>query len=456
MNSALAVLVNGVSAGFAAYAVATLLVGFALLLLSVVTLKREKAWIRSFDARVTQRWNQFPGISIVIPAFNEEDSIVASITATLASRYPNLEVVAVNDGSKDKTLSCLLANYPLEAVPLPDQELLFTEPVRNLYVSADGRLTVVDKANGGKADALNAGINVARHPLVCVVDADTLLARDTLLKLAEPFLDNPHMLVAGGFVRLKPVANGRFAKLLGWHQQLEYARSFGLFRAGLNLLHANIIISGALGLFRRAKLIEVGGYHNMAIGEDMELVLRLHRHCCERCQPYAIAQITTAFCLTAACDNLNMLRNQRLRWQRGLLSSLFAYRDMIFSPAQRAVGMIALPFFLIFEVWGAFIEVAGLLWLTIATVTGLVSGGFLAVFLASLLFGGAVNLLVVVTDAFFLRYFRRWNEFLALAFVALTEPFAYHFLITWWRIRGSLDFWNKVATHTTWSMRGRL
>ena len=215
---------------------------------SVVALSREKKWMMGFEDRLKERWEHFPSITVVIPAFNEEESIVESVKAVLKSRYPVLEIVVVNDGSRDSTLETMLGAFPL--VPSKDFSSagLINEPIRGVWRSADGLLTLIDKHNGGKADAINAGINLAASPLVCVVDADTVLQRDTLLFLAEPFLDNPTLLVAGGFIRLKPPARkSLLPSLLYWLQELEFARSYGCFRAGLNIVHANVIISGALG-----------------------------------------------------------------------------------------------------------------------------------------------------------------------------------------------------------------
>ncbi|MBV5332081.1 glycosyltransferase family 2 protein, partial [bacterium] len=230
-----------------------LLLSFAVYGLSIVALAREKRWMAGFEARLQERWAVLPAISVVIPAFNEEDSILQSVKSAMKSRYRSLEIVVVNDGSTDNTMALLHAAYALQPMKNPGGGGgLGTEPIRGLWVAADGALLGIDKHNGGKADAINAGINMARSPLICVVDADTLLERDTLLYLAEPFFDNPHMLVAGGFIRLKAPEQGFVARSLYWLQQLEYARSYGCFRAGLNVIHANVIISGALGLFRRA------------------------------------------------------------------------------------------------------------------------------------------------------------------------------------------------------------
>jgi biofilm PGA synthesis N-glycosyltransferase PgaC len=438
---------------FIAFTALNLLLSFAVYGLSIVALSREKRWMAGFEGRLQERWKALPPISVLIPAFNEEDSILQSVKSAMKSRYPHLEVVVVNDGSSDNTMALLLAAHALQPVENPVGAGLSTEPVRGLWANADRSLLVIDKHNGGKADAINAGINLAQSPLMCVVDADTSLERDTLLYLAEPFFDNPHMLVAGGFIRLKAPDSGFVARGLYWLQQLEYARSYGCFRAGLNVIHANVIISGALGLFRRAAVLEVGGYDPLAVGEDMELVLRLHDHYLTKQRPYAISQIGFACCRTASCDSLELLGRQRMRWQRGLLSSLRAYQHLLFAPRARSVGMIALPYLLAFDVLGPFVEVLGLVFLLASTVSGLLPASLLATFVTVLLIGGVNNVLCLAVDAAYLPQQLSWAARLRMLLIGVLEPFGYHWINLWWRIRGSVVYLSSVQTRTAWTMR---
>ena len=442
---------------FIAFSAASLLFSLVLCALSVIALRREHLWMLAFEDRIKERWAVLPSISIVIPAFNEEDSIIASIKSVLKSRYPRVEVIVVNDGSADQTLDRVLEAFPLKAVAVPAGAGLSSEPVRGVWSDQDGRIVLIDKHNGGKADALNAGINLARSPLVCVVDADTLLERDTLLQLAEPFFDNPTMLVAGGFIRLRrPERSGPLALVLYWLQELEYTRSYGCFRAGLNVIHANVIISGALGLFRRAAVLEVGGYDPLAVGEDMELVLRLHDHYMGKQRSYAIAQIGFAVSRTAACDSLDLLGRQRMRWQRGLLSSLRAYRSMVFSPRAGAVGMVALPYLSIFDALGPIVEVLGLLFLAGTTLLGVLPSSFFAMFFATLFIGSINNLLCLTLDQIYLGRQSSLGARAMMWLMGLTEPFWYHWVNLWWRIRGTYTYLNTVQTRTAWSMRKKV
>ena len=426
--------------------------------LSVLALKREHRWMLGFESRINERWLFLPSISVVIPAFNEEDSVVASIKSVLKSRYPHIEVIVVNDGSADQTLVRVIDSFALQLVgqPLGPGTGLSSEPIRGIFGDAEGKIVLVDKHNGGKADALNAGINLARSPLVCVVDADTLLERDTLLQLAEPFFDSPTMLVAGGFIRLRrPERSGITSALLYWLQELEYARSYGCFRAGLNVIHANVIISGALGLFRRAAVLEVGGYDPLAVGEDMELILRLHEQYTRQRRPYAIAQIGFAVCRAAACESLDILGRQRMRWQRGLLSSLRAYRRMMFSRRSGAVGMVALPYLAIFDGLGPIVEVLGLLYLGGTALAGVLPSSYLAMFLATFFLGSLNNLLCLAVDNAYLGQQSSLRARAMMLLMGLSEPFWYHWMNLWWRLRGTYVYLTTVQTRTAWTMRNR-
>lgn len=438
---------------FIAFTGSNLVIALVICALSAIALSKEKKWMVDFEKRLADRWQIYPSISIVIPAFNEEDSIEGSVKAALKCRYPKMEIVVVNDGSSDATLETMLAKFPLEPVVNVKTSGLICEPIRNVWRSPDGILTLVDKHNGGKADAINAGINVSCSPLICVVDADTLVARDTLLYLAEPFLDNPNMLVTGGFIRLKPVIKKGLAKTLYWFQELEFARSYGCFRAGLNLLHANIIISGALGLFKKSAVIEVGGYNPLAVGEDMELVLRLHDHCLSEGRSYAIAQIGHAFCQTAACDTLDLLRRQRLRWQRGLLSSLNAYRNLLFNRKAGGVGMIAVPYLVLFDVLGPFVELSGLIYLLTGIIFGFLQPDWLWAIAAIILLAVSNNLLCLLIDGAYLKEQLGPRARLRMFLVGVIEPLGYHWLNLWWRIRGTILYMTSVQTRTAWSMR---
>lgn len=234
--------------------------------------------------------------------------------------------MSINDGSRDDTLQQLIAAFELDPFPEVYRRVLETQPVQTIYRSrSHARLRVIDKANGGKADALNAGINLAQSPLVCCVDADSILQQDSLQRMIRPFLDDERTIAAGGTIR---VANGcdvyqgflaesRVPKsLLARFQVVEYLRAFLFGRTGWSVLNSVTIVSGAFGMFRKSALLAVGGYRTQTVGEDMELVLRLHERRIRERRKDRIVYIPDPICWTEVPEDYRSLRNQRIRWHR--------------------------------------------------------------------------------------------------------------------------------------------
>ena len=304
-----------------------------------------------------------PPISILAPAYNEEATIFDSVQALLGLRYPEYEILVINDGSKDGTLSRLIDAFELFAVEPICQIQLKSAPIRAIYRSRrHPQLTVIDKENGGKADALNCGLNVARYPLFCAIDADTLILPDALLKVAQPFIEDPvRTIVAGGTIRIAngcTIARGEISEHAlpknPWacFQVLEYLRAFLFGRIGWNALGGTLIISGAFGLFRRDLVIETGGYSVLTVGEDMELIVRLHRHMRQLRRPYRIHFVWASLCYTEVPESPQILSRQRDRWQRGLIDSLLWHFKLFLNPRYGVVGLLAFPFFVLFELLG--------------------------------------------------------------------------------------------------------
>ena len=310
-------------------------------------------------------------ISLVVPAYNESRSIVTSIKALLQLEYPDFEVVVVNDGSTDDTLEKLIAGFQLYPYPEAYRKQVPCRKVRTTYRSARYRnLRVVDKENGGsKADAANAGINICRNPLVAIVDADGVLQRDSLRRAVRPFLENPETVAAGGAIRIANGCTLRDGFLeevalprnpLALMQVIEYLRSFLFGRMGWEPLGAVLIVSGAFGVFRRTTLIEVGGFNPQAVGEDMELIVRIHRIMKQQRRRYHIGFIPDPVCWTDAPESLKDLGSQRTRWHHGLGQALMLNRWLILNPRGGTVSWLAIPFYVLFELLGPVIEALGL------------------------------------------------------------------------------------------------
>ena len=304
-----------------------------------------------------------PTISMLAPAHDEAATITESVTSLMAVSYPNLEVIVVNDGSSDETMSVLIEEFELVPIYPIFQDLIQTKPVERLYRSRSyPNLVVADKQNGGKADALNAALNLATGQLVCAIDADTLIETDALQRMARPFLAGEQVLAAGGTIRLvnsSRVRRGRVVnaraprEALPGIQAVEYMRAFLFGRLGWNSLGGNLIISGAFGLFRREAMIKVGGYARDTVGEDMELILRLRCQSYEEKRPHKVAFIPDPVAWTEAPESFRMLGNQRDRWHRGLADVIWRYRRVFFNPPLRHYGNGSLPLLFLRGIVGA-------------------------------------------------------------------------------------------------------
>ncbi|MCO4760147.1 MAG: glycosyltransferase family 2 protein [Myxococcales bacterium] len=390
-------------------------------------------------------------ISIMVPAHNEELTVVESVRALLNLRYPEHEVVVVNDGSKDETLLRLRTAFALEPVPLDIRHDLSTKPIRAVYRSAiNQRLLVIDKENGGKADALNCAVNAARFPLVCAVDADTLIIPDALLRLVRPFLSDLETVGVGGTLCLangckiekgNVIEVGLPRRWLPRFQVVEYMRAFLVGRLGWDGLGGNLIISGAFGLFRRSAVIQAGGYATDSVGEDMELIARLRHNVPRWLQARAIRHLPDPVSFTEAPDSIRILGNQRDRWQRGLFDTLWRHRRMTLNPRYGAIGLFAMPFFWLFELVGPVIEFFGYLYFFITAVAGELEPLFASLFaIVAMLSGFGLSIGAILLEELSLSFFRAPGDMRRLVTVALLENFGYRQMLLFYRIRGMFKY----------------
>ena len=407
-------------------------------------------------------------VSLLVPAYNEEATIGSSVRSMLQLNYPEYEVIVINDGSKDGTLEALKREFGLVTFPEAYWRRLEVKPVRAVYRSTlHGNLRVIDKDNGGKADALNAGINAARYPLFCGVDADSILERDSLKRVVEPFLEEPLTVATGGTVR---VANGcevdgGFLTQVGLPrnplallQIVEYLRAFLFGRLGWSPLNAVLIISGAFGVFRKEAVIAAGGYRHDTVGEDMELVVRLHRHHRVRRIPYRITFVPDPICWTEAPESLRVLKNQRVRWQRGLSESLTLNLPLLCHPRGGAPGWIAFPFMVLFEWLGPLIEVAGYAFMIAGFALGLVSiEAFVVFMVVALGFGLLLSTNALLLEEASFHVYPGLRSLPVLAAVAVLENFGYRQLNSVWRLWGLLRWmagakanWGDMKRTASW------
>lgn len=401
-----------------------------------------------------------PPVTLLVAAHNEEAFIRVAIRNLLALDYPELELIVVNDGSVDRTLEELKEEFDLRSVRAVYVPEVKTAPIRGLYRSAMfPNLLVVDKEPGGsKADATNAGLNAATSPYICVLDADSVLERDALLRIMAPVLADPHRVVAvGGIVRVlngSEVRGGqmRSARMprtsLEAIQVVEYLRAFLIGREAWAQGNMLTIISGAFGLFRTDLVRAVGGYRPSAIGEDIDLVVRLHRHLRMNAADYRIGFVPDPVCWTEVPSDLKSLARQRARWQNGLFDVLWRTRDMLFRPRFGRIGFCALPYLWLFELFAPVVEIAGLATILLAASIGELSRQF---FLQFLLFGYAFATVIsigsVLQEELTYKRYNDWKDVTRLVTYCFLEHFPYRQMHMLWRLQG---LWQRILGRHVW------
>ena len=435
-------------------------------------LRRYSLRLKSLDLTDLITSRGAPPISLIAPAFNEALTCVESVRSLLSIEYPNFEVVVVNDGSKDETLESLREAYQLEPASRVPTAAVSTARVRQVYHSrTHPSLWLVDKENGGKADALNGGLNYCYTPMFCAIDADSLLEPEALVRIVRPFLEDSSTIAAGGILRIANgcrVERGRVVEvglprsLLARFQVLEYLRVFLAGRMGWATLDSSLIISGAFGMFSRAAVVRAGGYATDTVGEDMELVVRLHRHHAEAGIPYKIHFVPDPVAWTECPESIAVLARQRDRWQRGLFQSLTRHKRMLFNPTYGKAGVLAFPYFFFLEMLGPVIELLGYVSFAVTIAAGRADWYFVAAFLAvGVVFGGVLSLSAVALEELSFRRYPRLSDLLQLFGLAALENLGYRHLNTWWRVKGTISAvrgvggWGKM-TRTGFSVeKGR-
>ncbi|HJS98362.1 MAG TPA: glycosyltransferase [Terriglobales bacterium] len=401
-----------------------------------------------------------PPISLVAPAHNEAGSIVDSVTALLDLEYPNLEVIVVNDGSTDTTLQRLAQTFQLVPAHMLYVSEIATAPVRRLYKSVrQPRLMVVDKESAGnKADAVNAGLNACNSPFVCVVDADSLLERDSLMRIVSGIFSDPGCAVAaGGIVRVLngcSVVKGRLQSIslprrpIEILQVIEYLRAFLVGREAWAYFNMLPIISGAFGIFRRDLVLRIGGFRPQAIGEDIDLVVRLHRYLRQQSMEYHISFVPDPTCWTEVPADLKSLARQRARWQQGLVDTLWRNRDMLFRRRYGRIGLFLLPYMWVFELAAPVMELLGYFTILFAALAGSLSAHLAFEFLLfGYAFATALSVGGVLLEEITYRRYANWRDVSRLLVFCFLEHFPYRQLNLLWRLQG---LWRYLRRDTSW------
>ncbi|MDP8207629.1 MAG: glycosyltransferase [Candidatus Electryonea clarkiae] len=433
------------------------------------------------------------GISIIVPAYNEELTIVDVVEMLGESDYPEFEIIVVADGCTDSTLQKLTDRYSLHEVTREIVDNFGTSGLNKIYESPqNSRLTVIDKPNGGKADALNVGLNLAEYPYVCTIDADSILDPQALKQVAAPFLahDGSKVVMVGGALAVanetrlvnNRLKDGKFPRN-PWviFQVIEYLRSFLVSRTGLSKIHALLILSGAFTLFRRETLMEAGGFLSPqnnhpyikklgidgrhTVCEDLEVVVRLRRYLKEQKKPSKTVFLPRPICWTEVPDNARNLSRQRNRWHRGLLETIHFHKTLVLEPFYGSLGLIAMPYYLIFEAVSPIIKLLALIFIGALLVLGLVNRMVMVLLLLSItivtvIFIGIITVIVEnwgrkysQVNVSALRY-KNDPDWIMLLGMSILGDFTFAFIRMFWQLRGIWDFLKGVKSWDKFERKG--
>ncbi len=431
------------------------------MIMSFVKVRKDSKALMSNDYERYMYSDNLLPISLLIPAYNEEENVVQNIKSLMKMDYPNFEIIVVNDGSTDKTHEKIVEAFGLYQIESSQKVSIPTKEVRGVYYNVDyPNLLYIDKENGGKSDALNAGINASSYPLFACLDADSRLEKDALLKLSIEFNKYKNSIVAGGIVRIangSVIRDGEFKgfsmpkKIIERFQIVEYYRSFLSGRVSWGLSNSMLIVSGAFGVFQKQAVIEVGGYKTNTIGEDMEIVVRLHSYMRKNKRKYKIIFCEDAVCWTQGPMSLKDIRGQRRRWQIGLLDTLISHKNLLFNPRYGMVGMVAVPYNWMFELLGAVIEVLGYFIIPFSLIMGELNVFFFVIyFLLATLLGIMLSIGSLILEQYTKKSAMTAKQYILISVYAILENFGYRQLITLFRVEGIFKYrklrqtWGKI------------
>lgn len=437
------------------------------LVLFVVSLREVLRFVRRTffsDYRQLMQSEMTWPISVIIPAHNEQKTIVETVRSLMMVNYSEFEIIVVSDGSTDGTLSRLLLEFDLAQTDRVYRRAIPTQPVRGIYSSlVHPNLVVVDKVKGGKSDALNAGINLSRYPLFCSIDADSIIEDNALLRVVKPFMEHPDETVAaGGIVRIAngcEVRDGRVVQIelperpLAIFQVVEYLRAFLTGRVGWSAAQALLIISGAFGIYKKEEVVAIGGFAPDSETEDLELVVRLHEHMLRQKRKYRVVFVPDPVCWTEVPESVRILRRQRKRWHRGLVRSLWRHKRMFFNPRYGSVGMFAIPYFVIFEMLGPFVEILGYIAVVLAFLLGILNTWFFLLFVTvAILYGVFLSVAAVLLEEISFRRYPSWMDLTKLLVFGVLENFGHRQMVSLFKIEA---FWQVFRRQKTWGRMER-
>ncbi len=462
----LRMLISAFETGIFFYAVFVMASYLIVSVLSVVTITRYFRKKSFTDTDALLRSDIAPGISVLAPGYNEATTVVHNIRSLLALKYPNFNVIFVNDGSTDDTLKKCIEAFDLKPEYFAVRQAVKTKKVRGVYRSVNRsfkRLIVVDKENGGKADALNTGLNISEMPYVTCIDVDCIITDDALLQMMKPFVDEgkEKVIASGGVVRVAngcSVEDGRVLKvkapknLLARFQAMEYLRAFLLGRVGWTYFDGMMLISGAMGVFDRELALKVKGYDARTVGEDMEIVIRMRKYLLRKKKKYKVHFVPDPLCWTEVPESWSSIYKQRNRWTRGTIETLRMHRDMFLNPRYKRIGLISYPYWVLFEWLAPLLETFGLIITFYLALFGVLNVAyFIAMIFLVYSFAVTYSMIALLIEELTFYQYNRIRDIIKLFLAALLEPIVYHPYLLYCAVRGNYDFllgknnWEKFS-----------
>ncbi len=462
----LRLIVSGFETGIFFYAIFVMASYLLISVLSIITIRiyfRKKSFS---DTESLLRSDIAPGISVLAPAYNESQTVVQNVRSLLALKYPNFNVIVVNDGSSDDTLQKCIEAFDLEPEYFAVRQSVKTKKVRGVYRSKNksfGRLLVVDKENGGKADALNAGLNISEMPYVTCIDVDCILTEDALLKMMKPFVDesDKKVIASGSVVRVAngcDIQDGKITrvrapkKMIARFQAMEYLRAFLLGRVGWTYFDGMMLISGAIGIFDRELALKVKGYDERTVGEDMEIVIRMRKYMMRKKQSYKVSFVPDPLCWTEVPESWRSLAKQRNRWTRGTMETLRMHKDMLFNPRYKRIGLLSYPYWVVFEWLAPLFEVFGLVITFYLAILGALNiPYFIAMIFMVYAFSVSYSMIALLIEELTFYQYNKVRDIVKLFAASLIEPIIFHPYILYCALRGNYDFligkksWEKFS-----------
>jgi cellulose synthase/poly-beta-1,6-N-acetylglucosamine synthase-like glycosyltransferase len=441
------------------YYSAALMTSYLLLIIfSIIAIEKYKKRDELINYSLLYNSDFVPGISVVAPAYNESATVIHGVHNLLCLNYPKFEVIVINDGSKDDTLQQLIDQYDLVEVDYAYHATIVTQPVKKVFKSTNAvyaKLTVIDKINGkSKADASNAGINIAAYPLFLCTDIDCILHKETLIKMVKPFMEeNTKVIATGAAIRISnscELENGYMKKIklanqyLPLFQELEYIRAFLMGRMAWSNINGLMLVSGGLGLFDKEIVLKAGGYDHVSFGEDIELITRMRIWMYDQKLKHKVVYIPESLCWTEVPTTLKVFNNQRTRWAKGLIQTLWFHKKAFLNPKYGIFGLLSFPYWVFFEWLAPIIEAVGIVYYTYLIITNQISWMFAIILLLTIyLFSVMVTIISILWDEISGPNYSKTRDLLKLCLAALVEPIAFHPLALFFSIKGNWFFFTK-------------